>query len=65
MAVVMIMHWAEATPAQYDQVRDAVGWETDHPDGAHAHQAWFEADGLHVVDVWESEAAFEAFVRGR
>lgn len=27
MAVVMSMVWAEVTPAQYDTVRHAVGWE--------------------------------------
>jgi hypothetical protein len=65
MAVVMQMRWAGVTPQQYDQVRDAVGWETDVPAGGISHVAWFEDDDLHVVDAWESPDQFQAFVDQR
>ena len=65
MAVVMEMLWKEASLDQYDQAREAVAWETDVPDGAIFHVAWMGGDGFHVVDVWESEEAFNAFAEQR
>ena len=61
MAVVMIMQWPGVTPDQYEHVRNEVPWETDQPAGGLGHIAWFEDDGLHVIDVWESPEAFGAF----
>ena len=34
MATIMLMHWREATPDEYDQAREKVGWDRDVPDGA-------------------------------
>ncbi|WP_328744279.1 hypothetical protein OHT57_02970 [Streptomyces sp. NBC_00285] len=65
MTVVMSMSWAGVTPEQYDTVREAVGWEEVAPAGSEVHVAWFDARGLHVIDVWESEQAFEAFLAER
>ncbi|MFG2818709.1 hypothetical protein ACGFX4_04695 [Kitasatospora sp. NPDC048365] len=65
MAVVMSMVWAGVSPAQYDTVRDAVDWEQLAPAGAQLHAAWFDAEGLHVTDVWNSQEAFEAFMAER
>ncbi|MET7981359.1 MULTISPECIES: hypothetical protein [unclassified Streptomyces] len=65
MAIVMSMHWAEATPEQYDTVRDAVQWEEIPGAGGQVHVAWFDAQGLHVTDVWESQQAFETFFAER
>ncbi|MER8185960.1 hypothetical protein [Kitasatospora sp. NPDC094015] len=65
MAVVMSMHWAGVTPEQYDAVRDAVDWEEVPAAGGQVHVAWFDPEGLHVVDVWESQQAFEAFLSQR
>ena len=65
MAVVMEMWWKEASLEQYEQARDLVGWERDVPDGAVFHVAWMGDDGFHVVDVWESEDAFNAFAEQR
>ena len=61
MAVVMQMKWAGVTPQQYDEVRDLVQWEKVAPAGGRYHIAWFEPDGLHVVDVWDSPEQFAAF----
>jgi uncharacterized protein YodC (DUF2158 family) len=61
MAVVMNMRWAGVTPAQYDEVRDLVQWETVAPAGGKYHVAWFDDDGLRVCDVWDSAEQFQAF----
>ncbi|MET7391726.1 hypothetical protein ACFYPT_42125 [Streptomyces sp. NPDC005529] len=65
MAMVMSMHWAGVTPEQYDLVRDAVDWEEVPAAGGQMHVAWFDAQGLHVIDVWASQQAFETFFAER
>jgi hypothetical protein len=65
MPIVMIMHWAECTPEQYEEARRAVGWEVDQPEGGLHHTSWFEDDGMHVVDVWESAEQFRRFADAR
>lgn len=65
MATAMIMHWPEVTKEKYEQVRNDVKWETDVPDGAKFHVAWFGDDGFHVLDLWESQAHFERFLQAR
>ncbi|MER7755357.1 hypothetical protein [Kitasatospora sp. NPDC097643] len=65
MTVVMSMFWAGVTPEQYDVVRDAVDWEQVPAAGGQLHVAWFDAEGLHVTDLWESPQAFEAFLAER
>ncbi|MEH0420648.1 hypothetical protein [Streptomyces sp. B21-083] len=61
MAVVMTMSWAGVSPEQYDMVRDTVGWEEVAADGGEVHLAWFDDQGLRVIDVWESEEGFQSF----
>ena len=65
MATIMLMHWREATTDQYNQARAKVQWDTDVPAGAKLHVSGFGDDGLHVLDVWESEDAFNAFMQQR
>lgn len=65
MATVMLMHWPEVTKEQYEKVRGDVKWETDVPQGAKFHVSWFGNDGLHVLDLWDSQADFERFMRDR
>ena len=65
MAVVLSFKWAGTTPEQYEAVRDLVRWEEDTPDGAVLHVAWFEADGLHITDVWDAEDDFNRFMQER
>src|SRR5205807_2536011 len=57
MATVMLMHWPDVTPDQYDQVRERARWDTDVPDGAKLHVCGFTDDGVHILDVWESQEA--------
>ena len=65
MATIMQMHWREATPDQYNQVWQKVGWDREVPAGAKLHVSGFSNDGMHVLDVWESEQAFNDFMEHR
>lgn len=65
MATVMAMHWPEVSAEQYEQVRRDVNWEENPPAGGKFHTAWMGSDGFHVLDLWDSPAHFEAFVRDR
>jgi hypothetical protein len=65
MSIVMKMTWDGVSPAQYDAVRDAVGWETTPPAGGIMHIAWFEDGVMHIVDAWESPEQFQTFVDDR
>lgn len=65
MATIMLMHWPEVTKEQYEAVRREVNWEGDVPKGAKFHVTWFGNDGFHVLDLWESQAEFEAFSQNR
>ncbi len=65
MATVMLMHWREASPEQYDQVRARARWDQDLPDGAKLHVCGFADDGMHILDIWDSEQAFNAFFEQR
>jgi hypothetical protein len=65
MPVVMRMEWPEVSAEQYDQARELVGWERDAPKGAIFHVSFFDEGGFKVVDVWDSEADFQAFVDER
>ncbi|MGI5398701.1 hypothetical protein ACQEVG_04425 [Streptomyces sp. CA-135486] len=62
MAVVESLQWAGVTPEQYDAVRTRVRWEEEAPDGAAMHAAWFESDGLHVIDIWDTDEQFQRFI---
>ncbi len=65
MATVMKMHWPGVSIDQYEQVRKEVNWEGDVPQGEKFHVAWQAADGLHVLDLWESGEQFQQFVEQR
>ena len=65
MATIMNMHWPEVSKSQYEETRRQVMWETNVPKGAKFHVDWFAKDGLHVLDIWESQALFEQFVNDR
>ena len=65
MAVILQIQWEGVTPRQYDDLSKELGWESDPPDGGIFHAAWFESDGLHVFDVWESREHFERFFDAR
>lgn len=52
--------------ALYDAVERVVGLSADRPAGMLIHAAAEQADGtVLMVDVWESDAAMDAFEQGR
>ena len=65
MATVMVMRWPQVTKEQYEQVRREVNWEGDVPGGAKFHVAWFDDEGLRVIDLWDSREACESFMQNR
>lgn len=65
MTILMQMQWAGVTAAQYDAVRKAVNWENDKPEGGLFHVAALDAQGLRVVDMWETAEQFNRFVERR
>jgi hypothetical protein len=57
----MQMHWPEATEEQYEQVRRTADWEGNRPEGAKLHVVGFAGDGMRILDIWESAAAFQVW----
>ena len=64
MAIIMEFEM-QVTPDQYDAVDAALDPAGNPPDGMIAHSARFDGDTLQVLDIWESEQAFENFVESR
>jgi hypothetical protein len=65
MATVMLLRWDGVSEDQYEQAREKVGWDREVPDGAKLHVAGFSNDGMNVLDVWDSEESFRAFMDER
>jgi hypothetical protein len=65
MATVMKMFWPGLTAKHYEDVRRDTNFEGNKPAGGKYHVAWLTSEGLHVIDVWESGKAFDAFVQSR
>ena len=60
MTVVMTMD-VPVSRADLEAVSADLGTHDNPPDGLVVHVATATADGVHVVDIWESQAAFEKF----
>ena len=65
MSAVITQQWDAVTPAQYDQIREIVGWDVDVPAGMTFHVASFEGDILRMLDIWDFEEQFMTFVQTR
>jgi hypothetical protein len=63
MPVMALYRSSEITPEQYAPY-EAFIVSQPVPPGALYHTAAFDADGLCVVDIWESEAALQQFQAG-
>jgi hypothetical protein len=59
------MEWAGVTKDQYNQVMRILDLDKTPPAGGIIHVAGFTDGTLHVLDVWESQAAFERFQKDR
>ena len=65
MSTVMLMEWAGVTQEQYNQVMGNLDLDKNRPAGGIFHVAGFTSGTLHVLDVWESQQAFEKFQKDR
>jgi hypothetical protein len=63
MPVAIVMDFPGGTLEQYDQVVERMGLEPggDTPPGAMFHWVTQTPEGLRVVDVWETQEAFDQF----
>lgn len=61
MAVVVMQEIKGMTQQQYDQATAMMGGKL--PPGALVHTASVMEGGMRIVDVWESQAAFEKFAQ--
>jgi hypothetical protein len=59
--MVLIQDLDEATLDQYDQVNEKLGVDDDPPAGLLIHTASEHGGGVRIVDVWESEDAWNRF----
>lgn len=68
MAVCLMMQFRGIDPPKYETVLERLGLTGANPDwapGFVSHVMGFEGDTAHVVDVWESRADFDQFVKDR
>ena len=65
MATVMLMEWPDVKQEQYNRVMSNLGLDKNPPAGAIFHVAGFTAGGLRVLDIWDSQQAFERFQKDR
>jgi hypothetical protein len=65
MSTVMLMEWAGITQDQYNQVIHNLDLDKSPPSGGIFHVAGFSGGTLRVLDIWESQQAFEKFQKDR
>ena len=63
MPVMIEMFFPGGTKEQYDKVAELAGFKRGDtaPPNCLWHSAVIAADGMRIVDVWESEEAFNSF----
>jgi hypothetical protein len=65
MTVMMTAEVPGATEQQYRELNEALGITPESPpDGLITHMAARTPDGMRIVDVWQSEQAFNTFIEG-
>ena len=68
MAVALIMQFAGIDTGKYEAVMEKLGLRSANPNwpkGILSHVAGRTSEGLCVVDVWESQQDFDAFMNSR
>jgi len=65
MATVLMMEWPGVTQEQYNHVMSHLGLDSNPPSGAIFHVSGFSEGGLRVLDIWDSQQAFERFQKER
>lgn len=61
----MLLEWPGETQEQYERLMDLVRLEADPPEGGIFHVGGPMEGGWRVLDIWESEEAFERFANER
>jgi len=65
MTVVTTIDVKGMTPEEYRRVMDALGVEAEPEPGIYLHVTIQTGFGYRVVEIWDSEAGFSAFMEGR
>jgi hypothetical protein len=65
MATVMLMEWPGVIVDEYNRVMKELDLDAKTPAGGVFHVAGFTGNTLHVLDVWDSQQAFEKFQQDR
>ena len=65
MPVIVEYSQAGITPADYEELKRTVGWAESNPPGALFHVVAFDGGQIKVIDLWERQSDYEAYVRDR
>jgi hypothetical protein len=68
MAVCLVMQFAGADMSKYESVMEKLGLRSTNPHwpkGIVSHVAGKTSEGMCVVDVWDSQHDFDAFMQSR
>jgi hypothetical protein len=65
MALLMIGKVEGLDPDTYDAINKDLGMPDTPPDGLLSHTAGRAEGGMEIVDVWESQEKFEAFMQNQ
>ncbi len=61
MAIVLVREFSGMTPDVFKKVTDKADSRAHPPAGLIVHAAFQVGDKIRVIDVWESQSAFEKF----
>lgn len=64
MAIAVIIE-TQGTPEDYQRMAEVLGVAEEPPAGMLTHIAMHAETGVRVVEVWESQEAYDTFVRDR
>ena len=65
MPAVLELVFPDLSQEQYERLKEKVDRVNDPRDGGISHVVWWEGNHCHAIDVWESQAAWEAFGAAR
>lgn len=65
MAIAMLIEFPGGNISQYDRVLNRLNLKGRTYKGGLFHVAGATDDGVRVVDIWESQAAFDAFLNDK
>ena len=62
MAICMIMEFDGFRPENYDAVSQEIGWPENWPKGLSFHVAGETADGMRLVEIWDSRENYDLWM---